>query len=320
MLAYLMSMLLTRYDLCIPFNTLPKRKPYSDDDTFRLILEKGVFMRRSRALGRSLKWSFAQFCFDVWSSLQACPSAAPRWKCVSGPIDLKIVWERCGLKRQIRDLSMEIKGRVLFQYASFLHEKSVKLKLAVLESNSSEMFRIVRTMIKPIAVTPVGMKRSDGNITSSYTEIRKLFFEHFSKLLNASATSMQELVVHARQWEREHAERRFATEIDLRCIPCLSDIAHILRAHKVGKGLGEDCIGSEIDISSLVMLHVLYTHSFLNQLFLYLRRYNGKEDRFRRSSNIKALRPKWLLIVTWPCLTYLGKCFPVFSELFRGTS
>lgn len=145
-----------------------------------------------------------------------------------------------------RSFIMEIKGRVSSQYASFLHEESVKLKLAVMESNSSEMFRIVRTMIKPIAVRPVGMKRSDGNITSSYTEIRKLFFEHFSKLLDASATSMQELVVHARQWEREHAERRFATEIDLRCIPCLSDTAHILRAHKVGKGLGEDCIGSEI--------------------------------------------------------------------------
>ena len=72
------------------------------------------------------------------------------------------------------------------------------MKSAPMESNSSEMFRIVRTMVKPMTAAPVGLKCSDGNITSSYTEVRELFYKHFSNLLNAKATSMHELVVNAR--------------------------------------------------------------------------------------------------------------------------
>ena len=92
-----------------PIRNTSKRKPYIDEETFQLILEKGRLMKKSRTLRNSLKWACVRFCFIVWHSSESYSLSTFRWQCASGPIDLKLVRERCHVQRTIRNLSTEIK-------------------------------------------------------------------------------------------------------------------------------------------------------------------------------------------------------------------
>ena len=89
-------------------------------------------------------------------------------------------------------------------------------------------------------------------------EVRSVFFEHFSKLLNATRTSLTALIEQAWTHDERTANSRFDVPVDINCIPNFRLIAHILKSQKSGKGLGEDLIGSEVahvfpvDVATLI--------------------------------------------------------------------
>ena len=90
------------------------------------------------------------------------------------------------------------------------------------------------------------LKTNDGRMTPSYSEVRERVYEYFSNLLNANPITLTQLVELSWSWEEEHASRRFDTPIGPSCVPTFSGTAHMLKAQKIGKGIGEDLIGTEI--------------------------------------------------------------------------
>ena len=73
------------------------------------------------------------------------------------------------------------------------------------------------------------LKTNDGRMASSYSAVRERIYEYFSNLLNATPTTLTQLVELSWSWEEKHASRRFDTPTDPSCVPTFSGTVQILK-------------------------------------------------------------------------------------------
>lgn len=123
-----------------------KKQPYVDKDTFYIIIKKVALMKTYRNIGRHIKWACAVVCLRYGHKDTVGYIKVRRWTCIVGPISMQVVKERTSLQKDVRSLSREINTRLSNQFAQYLDGLSENLKHAALDSNASEMFRIIRRM------------------------------------------------------------------------------------------------------------------------------------------------------------------------------